>query len=90
MTVEWDPAKALSNRKKHGVDFADAAVALEDEYALTVEDRTAHGEQRFVSVCRDPGGRLIVVVYTFRAKTLRIISARIATKHELMEYEVDL
>jgi uncharacterized DUF497 family protein len=89
MTVEWDPAKARSNSNKHGVNFADAAVALEDEFALTVEDRVARGEERFVTVCRDPGGRVIVIAYTFRGEALRIISARTATKRERMAYEVD-
>jgi uncharacterized protein len=89
MTAEWDPAKARSNLKKHGVDFADAAVALEDEFALTVEDRAARDEQRLVTVCRDPGGRVIVVAYTFRGEALRIISARTATNREQMAYEVD-
>jgi len=36
MNVVWDRAKARANLKKHGVDFADAAVALEDENALTI------------------------------------------------------
>jgi len=35
---EWDPDKAIDNRRKHGVDFADAVLALEDEGAITVED----------------------------------------------------
>lgn len=89
MTAEWDPAKARSNLKKHGADFADAVVALEDEFALTIEDRAAHDEQRFVTVCRNPGGRVIVVAYTFRGEALRIISARTATKREQMAYEVN-
>jgi len=44
VTVEWDPAKARSNRKEHGVDFADAAVALEDELAVTIEDTSSRRE----------------------------------------------
>jgi hypothetical protein len=36
MRVEWDSDKARENRRKHGVDFADAAIALEDENALTI------------------------------------------------------
>src|SRR6267378_4828344 len=37
VTYEWDPAKARANLSKHGVDFADAAIALEDNQALTTE-----------------------------------------------------
>ena len=38
MGIEWDPVKARSNLRKHGIDFADAVSALEDENALTMED----------------------------------------------------
>ena len=38
LDFEWDPGKAAANLEKHGVDFADAAVALEDQCALTIED----------------------------------------------------
>jgi len=75
VTVEWDPAKARANLTKHGIDFADASVALEDEVALTIEDKSASGEQRFITLCRDPNHRLIVVVYTYRGEAVRIISA---------------
>jgi uncharacterized DUF497 family protein len=87
VTVDWDPAKARSNRKKHGVDFADAAVALEDEFALTIEDMSSRGEQRFVTLCRDPLERIIVVIFTMRGDTVRIISARKATGRERKAYE---
>ena len=50
MDVEWDPEKAASNLLKHGVDFADAVTALEDEGALTQSDPDAQGEERFVSI----------------------------------------
>ena len=39
MGVEWDSDKAISNVRKHGVDFADAAIALEDASSITMEDR---------------------------------------------------
>ena len=45
MDYEWDPRKASANLRKHGVDFADAVIALEDENALTIEDPD-HNEQR--------------------------------------------
>jgi len=38
VAVEWDPAKAAANLKKHGVNFADAALVLEDPRGLTVDD----------------------------------------------------
>jgi len=87
VNIEWDPAKAASNLEAHGVDFAEAAVALEDERALTIEDTRHDDEQRFVSLCLDPLARLLVVVYTWRDDTIRIISARKATKNETRRYE---
>jgi uncharacterized protein len=48
----WDPEKARSNRRKHGVSFADAVIALEDPLALTVPDRT-RGEERLVTIGQD-------------------------------------
>jgi uncharacterized DUF497 family protein len=82
---EWDPNKAAKNRRKHGVDFADAVLALEDERAITVED-DEHDERRFVTLGLDPQGRLLVVVHTWRAGTIRIISARRADRRERREY----
>ena len=46
MEFEWDPRKAKENLRKHGVEFADAVIALEDENALTIEDPD-HDEPRF-------------------------------------------
>jgi len=44
MKFGWAAKKAVINLRKHGVDFADAVIALEDENALTVED-LGHNEQ---------------------------------------------
>ena len=88
MQWEWDPDKAVANLHKHGVDFADAALALEDDQAVTIEDER-HDERRFVSLGLDPQGRLLVVVYTWRAGTIRIISARKANRRERRQYSAD-
>jgi uncharacterized DUF497 family protein len=53
MEVVWDPRKAAENLRKHVVDFADAVIALEDENALTIEDKD-HDEQRFKTLVWDP------------------------------------
>ena len=53
MEFGWDPRKAEENLRKHGVDFADAVIALEDENALTVEDPD-HGELRFKTLGMGP------------------------------------
>lgn len=53
MDIEWDQRKATDNLRKHGVDFADAVIALEDENALTIEDKD-HDEQRFKTLGMGP------------------------------------
>ncbi len=87
MDCEWDPAKARANLRKHGVEFADAVIALEDELALTIADPDAEGEQRFVSLGMDAGGRLLVTVFTLRGNRVRLISSRRATRAERRTYE---
>jgi len=64
MDYEWDPKKAELNRRKHGVDFADAVLALEDGQALTIPDPFSDEEERFISIGADPSGSLLLVVYT--------------------------
>ncbi len=53
MEVEWDPNKAATNLQKHGVRFSDAEAVLFDPNALSFEDTTAQGEQRFVVIGMD-------------------------------------
>ena len=86
--VEWDPAKAASNQRKHGVAFADAAIALEDDLAVTVLDPDSDDEDRFVTLGMDPSGKLLVVVFTLRGERVRLIPARQATTREQRTYEV--
>ena len=84
---DWDPKKAESNLRKHGIDFADAIPALEDDLGLTLEDG-CEDEARFVTVGMDVLGRLLVVIYTHREEDqIRIISARKASPRERRAYE---
>jgi uncharacterized protein len=84
--LEWDPKKAAANLRNHRVDFADAALALHDEFAITVVDDDL-GEERFVTVGSDALGRVVVVVFTWRGRRIRLISARRATREERSRYE---
>ena len=80
------PRKAAENLSKHGIDFADAVIALEDENALTIEDRDVD-ELRFKTLGMGPYLKVLYVVHTERGDDcLRIISARPATKHETRQY----
>jgi uncharacterized protein len=86
MDSEWDPKKASLNYRKHGVQFADAISALEDELALTTTEQAPGGEERFVTIGADAFGRILVIVYTLRQDRVRIISARKATRTERRAY----
>ena len=90
MDFEWDPAKARSNLSKHGVRFSDVEPAFYDEFALSMPDEFSRAEERFLLVGRDAIGRVVMVSYTYRGDSIRIISARLATKSERKEYEKEL
>ena len=84
--IEFDPVKAVSNKRKHGVAFSDAEQALRDPRAVTIEDPDAIDERRFVTLGIDALGRVLVVVHTPRGDRTRIISARKASKGESEQY----
>lgn len=90
MKFAWDEAKATSNLKKHGIDFREAATVLEDPLSYTFPD-TDHStdEQRFITMGMSTLGRLLVVAHTEAGDTIRIISARLATRGERKVYEED-
>jgi uncharacterized protein len=87
MQIIWDPNKAEINFKKHGVRFSDAELVLYDPFAMTLEEQVREGEQRFVTVGTDAVGRIVVVVYSYRADTIRLISAKKATPLQRKQYE---
>ncbi len=88
LTFEWDDAKASQNRTKHGVEFEEAATVFADTLSLTIDD-PLHSieEERFVTIGESALRRLLVVVHTERGDTIRIISARQATRRERKDYE---
>jgi uncharacterized DUF497 family protein len=82
---QWDPGKARTNLRKHGVDFADAVGAFEDPLALTLNDPHP-SEDRYLTLGIDLLGRITVVNWTWRDDEIRVISARKATRPELRSY----
>lgn len=86
MNYQWDDNKAKANLKKHKVDFAEAVTVFGDDLAVTIEDDTPD-EERFVTIGADALGRILVVVYTWRGESIRLISARKATKTERKMYQ---
>ena len=89
MTYEWNQDKRLKNFLKHGVEFSDAAIVLEDDFAITIQD-LFKDEERFITIGRDAHGRILVVVYAHKQDVFRIISARKANKQEREIYEKKL
>jgi len=87
---EWDPEKAAANVRRRRVSFNEAATVLEDPLSTTFPDEAhSEGEMRFVTVGVSQRGRLLVVAHTERNDTIRIISARRATRRERAFYEQD-
>lgn len=88
LKFEWDRRKAVSNIKKNRVLFEDAATAFGDPLSVTIHDPThSDDEDRFILLGETQGKKLVVVAHTDRNDTIRIISARPATRREREEYE---
>ena len=87
MSAEFDPKKDAANLKKHGVSLSEGDGVLNDPLALTVEDDSAEGEQRFVSIGMNAFGSLMVVVHSPRGRGSRTISVRKADPKERRNYE---
>jgi uncharacterized DUF497 family protein len=85
--VRFDPRKNAANLNKHGVSLAEGDGVLNDPLALTIEDDSAEGEQRFVSIGMNAFGSLMVVAYTYRGDDVRLISVRKADPKERRAYE---
>ena len=87
-SFEWNPKKAETNFKKHGVSFVEAASVFFDPLSLTVPDPLHSGEEnRFIITGLSDRQRQLVVVHTDRGDKIRIISARLTTPNEKRKYE---
>jgi uncharacterized protein len=86
MKFEWDSAKALSNEAKHGVPFEYAVRVFLDSNRYAEQSPRGAPELRYVAMGLIEG-RLFVVVYTKRARIIRIISARKGNVREQKKYD---
>jgi hypothetical protein len=87
-SFEWDPKKAASNLKDHGVSFDEAITVFGDMLAMNMPDPDhSEGEQRFLVLGMSSASKLVVVSYVERPPRTRIISARSATRPERRKYE---
>ncbi len=83
---QWDDIKAASNHAKHGVTFEAARDVFKDPFAIEfVDDREDYGEERLILIGM-AGHHLLVVVYTLRGDSIRLISARGAEPFEQRQY----
>jgi len=87
VSADFDPKKDAASTRKHGVSLSEGDGVLNDPLALTVEDDTAEGEQRFVTIGTNAFGSLMVVVHTPRGDGARTISVRKADPRERRNYE---
>jgi uncharacterized protein len=84
----WDPRKAASNERKHGVSFEEAVTAFGDLLSITVPDPDhSADENRFLILGLSDQDRLLVVAHVERGDDTRIINARLATRRERNKYE---
>ena len=88
MEFEWDPRKARSNLRKHGVSFEEAATVFDDPLAAYYQDPDhSIAEQRYLAIGKSGHGRLIHIAFADRAGRTRIIQARKLTRNEKQQYE---
>jgi uncharacterized DUF497 family protein len=84
---EWNEEKAKLNITKHGVDFKDAAEVFSDPNRCSlVDERREYGEVRWIELGQ-VDGVVLVVAWTPRDSSRRIISARKAKVREVKRYE---
>ena len=88
LNFQWDENKARTNLAKHGVSFEEAATVFGDALSLTIPD-PAHSqrEDRFIILGMSHKGKLLVVVHTERGDSIRLISARRASRRERKSHE---
>lgn len=88
---EWEPAKARTNARKHGISFDEAETAFSDEHALVLPDpdHSSSHEERLVLIGLSAGLRVLVVVHCEleNGNVIRLISARRATRSERAQYD---
>ena len=88
LLFDWDSNKSAINLKKHGVSFGEAATVFRDPLSVTFDDPDhSWSEYRFITVGLSTGGKILVVSHTERGRTIRLISARKATRQERSFYE---
>ena len=89
MDFEWDEDKNQENIRKHGFDFGDAWEIFQAPFVIHLDLRTDYGEDRWIAIGL-LGNRTVVVTFTLRGATKRIISLRKALRHERKRFEEEI
>ncbi len=88
LQFEWDEKKAKINKRKHGITFEEATTAFADELSITIDDPIhSEDEDRLILIGQSKGFKTLIVIHVEKKESIRIISARRATKHEQKFYE---
>ena len=91
MQFEWNTEKAEANLKKHEVSFDEAETVFDDLlFVIFADPDHSFEENRFIIMGESNQNRLLVVSYTERPPSTRLISAREATRSERKKYEEDI
>ena len=90
LDFEWDIEKEKINIQNHGISFKTAELVFGDENRLEIfDEKHSDYEDRYITIGMIDNVEMIVMVsYTMRndESTIRIISARRATKKEKEAY----
>jgi uncharacterized protein len=90
MQFEWDPIKAAANLSTHEVSFDEAKTVFDDPLYVDFYDPDhSKEEHRYIIIGESQRARLLMVLYTERDDTIRIISSREVTPRERRDYEED-
>jgi uncharacterized protein len=91
MRFSWDEEKNQRNIRKHGVSFEMASEVFDDPHAMSLQDESCDGEERWLTTGVVRGVVVLLLVHTWKEQNdeedIRIISARKATRLEREEYE---
>lgn len=84
MRFAWDPAKAEGNENKHGISFEQACALFTSgaDFLEIFDEAHSTEEERIIAIGPIPEGVVLVVYTEVEEDTVRIISARMATKRE--------
>jgi len=88
LRFEWDPKKAAANLAKHRVSFEEGLTVFSDPLARIFDDEDHSIEEaREIIIGHSTQHRLLLVCFTARGASIRIFSARRATRRERQDYE---